>query len=84
MAVLLLITAAVITVATLVARRLRPAVAVDRGLLAGLLAPVGFATTVILLLARLPLGAAFGLAVLLTLSIRLGSLQIARRGPVAA
>lgn len=56
------------------------AIAVYRGLLAGLFALMGFATTLILVLTRVPLGAAFALAVAFTLSIQLGSLQIIRRG----
>jgi hypothetical protein len=60
------------------------AIAVYRGLLAGLFALVGFATTLMLVLTRLPIAAAFGLAVALTLSIQFGSLQIVRRGTVRA
>jgi hypothetical protein len=59
------------------------AIAVYRGLLAGLFALMGFAATLILVLSRLPLGAAFAVAVALTLSIQLGSLHVLRRGSIA-
>jgi len=55
------------------------AVAVYRGLLVGLFALTGFATTLALVLSRLPVAAAFTLAVFLTLSIQLGSLHTLRR-----
>lgn len=57
----------------------RAAVAVYRGLLVGLFALAGFATTLALVVSRLPLAAAFALAVALTLSIQLGSLPTLRR-----
>jgi hypothetical protein len=60
------------------------AIAVYRGLLAGLFALMGFATTLIVVLSRVPLGVAFALAVALTLSIQLGSLRIVRRGSMVA
>lgn len=60
------------------------AIAVYRGLLAGLFALMGFATTLILLLSRLPLATAFALAVTLALSIQLASLTVVRRGQAAA
>jgi len=60
------------------------AIAVYRGLIAGLFALMGFATTLILVLTRIPLGLAFALAVALALSIQLGSLQVVRRGSVEA
>jgi hypothetical protein len=55
------------------------AVAVYRGLLAGLFALMGFACTLVLVLARMPIAGAFALALVLTLSIQLGSLPLARR-----
>jgi hypothetical protein len=60
------------------------AVAVYRGLLVGLFALIGFATTLAVLLSRLPLGLVFTLAVALTLAIQLGSLQVMRRTAVEA
>lgn len=60
------------------------AIAVYRGLLAGLFALMGFAATLILVLTRVPLDVAFTLAILLTLSIQLGSLRVVRRGMVEA
>ena len=60
------------------------AVAVYRGLLAGLFALMTFASTLVLVLSRLPVAAAFGLAALLTLAIQLGSLRSVRRMAVAA
>jgi hypothetical protein len=59
------------------------AVAVYRGLLAGLFALMGFACTLVLVLSRLPLADAFALALVLTLSIQLGSLPVLRRTGVA-
>ncbi len=59
------------------------AIAVYRGLLAGLFALMAFATTLALVLSRLPVAAAFGLAAVLTLSIQLGSLRTVRRTAVA-
>jgi hypothetical protein len=59
------------------------AVAVYRGLLTGLFALMAFASTLILVLSRLPVAAAFGLAVVLTLSIQLGSFRVVRRTAVA-
>jgi hypothetical protein len=56
----------------------RAATAVYRGLLVGLFALMGFAGTLALVLSRLPLAAAFALAVVLTLSIQLGSLRAVR------
>jgi hypothetical protein len=55
------------------------AVAVYRGLLAGLFALMGFATTLVLVLQRMSLAEAFALALALTLSIQLGSLRALRR-----
>jgi hypothetical protein len=60
------------------------AVAVYRGLLAGLFALMGFACTLVVVLARVPLADAFGLALALTLSIQLGSLPFARRNAARA
>ncbi len=60
------------------------AIAVYRGLLAGLFALMGFATTLILALSRLPLATAFALAVGLALSIQLASLPVVRRRQAAA
>ena len=60
------------------------AIAVYRGLLAGLFALMGFACTLVLVLSRLPLADAFALALVLTLSIQLGSLPLARRAAAAA
>ena len=59
------------------------AIAVYRGLLAGLLRADGFASTLALVLSRLPVAAAFGLAAVFTLSIQLGSLRVVRRTAVA-
>ena len=59
------------------------AVAVYRGLLAGLFALMGFACTLVLVLSRLPLRDAFALAIVLTLSIQLGSLPVLRRTGMA-
>jgi hypothetical protein len=55
------------------------AVAVYRGLLTGLFALTGFAATLALILSRVPLAAAFSIALVLTLSIQLGSLRTVRR-----
>lgn len=55
------------------------AVAVYRGLLAGVFALMGFATTLVLVVSRLPVAGAFALALALTLSIQLGSLRVVRR-----
>jgi hypothetical protein len=60
------------------------AIAVYRGLLAGLFALIAFASTLTLVLSRLPVAAAFGLAAALTLSIQLGSLRGVRRTAVAS
>jgi hypothetical protein len=60
------------------------AVAVYRGLLAGLFALMGFACTLVLVLSRMPIAAAFALALALTLSIQLGSLPLARRSSARA
>lgn len=60
------------------------AIAVYRGLLVGLFALLGFASTLVLVLSRLPIAAAFSLAIALTLSIQLGSLQVMRRVAVLA
>ena len=91
----LTITPAVIALATLAARRLismllavsvhraagAKAVAVYRGLLAGLFALMGFACTLVLVPSRMPIAGAFALAPVSTLSIQLGSLPLARRTP---
>lgn len=55
------------------------ATAVYRGLLVGLFALMGFACTLALVLTRLPLAAAFALAIALTLSIQAGSLRAVRQ-----
>jgi hypothetical protein len=55
------------------------AVAVYRGLLAGLFALMAFASTLVLVITRLPLAPAFVLALGLTLAAQLGSLPMARR-----
>jgi hypothetical protein len=55
------------------------AVAVYRGLLAGLFALMAFATTLVLAVTRLPLAVAFLLALAFTLSAQLGSLPAVRR-----
>jgi hypothetical protein len=55
------------------------AVAVYRGLLAGLFALTAFASTLVLVLTRLPLTPAFVLALALTAAAQLGSLPAARR-----
>jgi hypothetical protein len=55
------------------------AIAVYRGLLAGLFALMGFASTLILVLTRLPVAVTFALAAALTLSIQAGSLRSVRR-----
>jgi hypothetical protein len=55
------------------------AVAVYRGLLLGLFALTGFATALALLLSRVPLSAAFALALVLTISIQARSLQSLRK-----
>jgi hypothetical protein len=55
------------------------AVAVYRGLLLGLFALTGFATTLALLLSRVPLAAAFAVALCLTISIQARSLQSLRK-----
>lgn len=57
----------------------RAAVAVFRGLLIGLFALTGFATTLALVVTRTPLPVAFSLAVVLMLSIQLGSLPTLKR-----
>jgi hypothetical protein len=57
------------------------AIAVYRGLLMGLFALAGFAASLTVVLSRLPLAAAFTIALALTLSIQLGSLQTLRRSP---
>jgi hypothetical protein len=56
-------------------RRFGPeaAIAILRGLLAGLFALGGFACALVILLTRMPLSAAFGIALALTLLIQLGS-----------
>lgn len=59
------------------------AVAVYRGLLAGLFALMAFASTLVLVLTRLPLAAAFVVALVLTLAAQLGSLPAARRAASA-
>jgi hypothetical protein len=59
------------------------AVAVYRGLLAGVYALTGFAATLVLVLSRLPVAGAFAVALALTLSIQLGSLRVVRRSSVA-
>jgi hypothetical protein len=56
------------------------AVSLYRGLLLGLFALMGFALTLALVLDHLSTGAAFGLALLVTFTIQLGSLQAVRRG----
>lgn len=56
------------------------AVSVYRGLLLGLFALMGFALTLALVLEHLSTGAAFALALLVTFTIQLGSLQAVRRG----
>lgn len=55
------------------------AVAVYRGLLLGMFALAAFAATLVLVLTRLPLSVAFGLALLLTAAAQLGSLPVVRR-----
>ena len=45
---------------------------------------MGFACTLVLVLSRVPLADAFALALVLTLSIQLGSLPFARRASVRA
>jgi hypothetical protein len=55
------------------------AVAVYRGLLVGLFALMGFAFTLALALTRMPLGAAYTIAIVLTLAIQAGSLRAVRR-----
>jgi hypothetical protein len=55
------------------------AVAVYRGLLAGLFALTAFASTLVLVLTRLPLAMAFLVALALTAAAQLGSLPAARR-----
>jgi hypothetical protein len=60
------------------------AIAVYRGLLVGLFALMGFATTLILLLTRMPVAAAFALAAALTVSIQLSSLRLVRRRAATA
>ena len=55
------------------------AVAVYRGLLLGMFALTAFAATLVLVLTRLPLGAAFVLALALTATAQLGSLPVVRR-----
>jgi hypothetical protein len=60
------------------------AIAVYRGLLVGLFALMGFAATLILLLTRMPVAAAFAFAVALTASIQLSSLRLVRRLPATA
>ncbi len=60
------------------------AIAVYRGLLAGLFALMGFACTLVLVLSRVPIADAFALALVLTLTIQLGSLPLARRASVRA
>lgn len=55
------------------------AVAVYRGLLLGLFALTGFATTLALLVSRVPLAAAFAVALFLTISIQARSLQSLRK-----
>jgi hypothetical protein len=57
----------------------RAAIAVFRGLLFGIFALTGFAATLALVVSREPLGVAFSLAVILTLSIQLGSLPTLKR-----
>jgi cadmium resistance protein CadD (predicted permease) len=56
------------------------AISVYRGLLLGLFALMGFSITLALVLRHLSTAAAFGLALLVTLTIQLGSLQAVRRG----
>lgn len=56
------------------------AISVYRGLLLGLFALMGFALTLALVLRHLPIAGAFGLALLVTFTIQLGSLQAVRRG----
>ena len=55
------------------------AIAVYRGLLLGMFALTAFAATLVLVLTRLPLGAAFLLALVLTATAQLGSLPVVRR-----
>jgi hypothetical protein len=55
------------------------AVAVYRGLLLGMFALTAFAATLVVVLTRLPLGAAFVLAFVLTATAQLGSLPVVRR-----
>ncbi len=56
------------------------AISVYRGLLLGLFALMGFSITLALVLRHLSTAAAFGLALLVTFTIQLGSLQVVRRG----
>ncbi len=56
------------------------AVSVYRGLLLGLFALLGFALTLALVLDRVSTASAFGLALVVTFAIQLGSLRVVRRG----
>lgn len=56
------------------------AISVYRGLLLGLFALMGFSLTLALVLGHLSLAAAFALALCVTFTIQLGSLQAVRRG----
>jgi hypothetical protein len=69
------------TLAVFVHRAAGPqaAVAVYRGLLLGVFALAAFAATLVVALTRLPLGAAFLLAFVLTATAQLGSLPVVRR-----
>jgi hypothetical protein len=62
----------------------RAALAVYRGLLVGLFALMAFATTLVLVLTRLPLADAYALAIALTLAIQLGTLRAIKASLVGA
>jgi hypothetical protein len=62
----------------------RAALAVFRGLLVGLFALMAFATTLVLVLTRLPLGDAYALAIALTLAIQVASLRAIKAPLVGA
>jgi hypothetical protein len=58
------------------------AIAVYRGLLLGIFALMAFAATLVLVLTRLPLGAAFVVALALMATAQLGSLPVVRRAQI--
>ena len=62
----------------------RAALAVYRGLLVGLFALMGFASTLVLVLTHVPLGDAYALAIALTLAIQLASLKAIKAPLVGA